>query len=261
MMKKLIAFIYGIICYLIFFGSFLWLILFLGNFEAYAPTKVNSGAAAPLVQSLFVNVGLIALFGIQHTVMARKSFKNWWTKLVPKPVERSTYVLFSAIALILILWFWQPLPETIWKVETAGVSLVLQWGFWLGWLIVFLSTWMIDHFNLFGIKQVWNYLRDKEQSPPQFMEPGFYRYVRHPLMLGFLIAFWSVPQMTVGHLVFSFGMTIYIIVGVYFEEKAMIRRFGDEYIEYSERVPKFFPGFKWNTNPKEEEFVQVREES
>jgi protein-S-isoprenylcysteine O-methyltransferase Ste14 len=241
MMKKLIAFIYGIICYLIFFGSFLWLILFLGNFEVYAPTTVNPVAAVPLVQSLIINVGLIALFGIQHTVMARKSFKDWWTKLVPKPVERSTYVLFSAIALILILWFWQPLPETIWQVEVAWGSLVLQWGFWLGWLLVFLSTWMIDHFSLFGLRQVWNYLRGNEHRPPEFKEPALYKYVRHPLMLGFLIAFWSIPHMTVGHLVFSCGMTFYIVIGVYYEERAMVRRFGDEYEDYRKRVPKFFP--------------------
>ncbi|MEL7835110.1 methanethiol S-methyltransferase [Fodinibius sp. Rm-B-1B1-1] len=255
MMKKIIAFIYGIICYLIFFASFLWLILFLGNFEAYAPTTVNSGAAGSLAESLLINLGLIALFGIQHTVMARKSFKDWWTNFVPKPVERSTYVLFSSIALILILWFWQPLPEPIWQVDATWASLVLQWGFWLGWLIVFLSTWMIDHFNLFGLKQVWNYLRDREQSPPQFMEPGLYKYVRHPLMLGFLIAFWSIPKMTVGHVVFSVGMTLYILIGVYYEERAMARQFGDKYENYRKRVPKFFPGLKIQEKEYKKELV------
>ncbi|PAU95896.1 hypothetical protein CK503_02245 [Aliifodinibius salipaludis] len=251
-MKKLIAFIYGAICYLIFFVSFLWLILFLRNFGAYVATTVNSGAAGPILQSLLINLGLIALFRIQHTVMARKSFKDWWTKLVPKPVERSTYVLFSSIALILLLWFWQPLPETVWQVETAWASLVLQWGFWLGWMIVFLSTWMIDHFNLFGLKQVWNYMRDRKQNPPQFMEPGFYKYFRHPLMLGFLIAFWSISHMTVGHLIFSCGMTLYIVIGVYYEERAIVRRFGGKYEDYRKRVPKFFPGL----SIKEKEYKQ-----
>jgi len=257
MMKKLIAFIYGVICYLIFFGSFLWMILFLGNFEAYTPTTVNSGATGSLVESLLINLGLIALFGIQHTVMARKSFKDWWTKFVSRPVERSTYVLFSAIALILILWFWQPLPETVWQVETAWATLVLQWGFWLGWLILFLSTWMIDHFNLFGVKQVWKYMKGEKPSPPKFMEPGFYKYVRHPLMLGFLIAFWSVPHMTVGHLVFSVGMTLYILIGVYYEERAMVQRFGAKYKNYQKRIPKFFPGLKvQKKESKQEELMQ-----
>ncbi len=243
-MKKLISFIYGVICYLVFFVSFLWMILFLGDFETYVPTTVNSGTLGTLWSSLAINLGLIALFGIQHTVMARKSFKEKWTKLVAKPIERSTYVLFSSIAVLLLLWFWQPLPEVIWEVEATWASLTLQWGFWLGWLILFLSTWMIDHFNLFGIKQVWNYMLDRPQAPPQFMEPGFYKYVRHPLMLGFLIAFWSTPRMTLGHLIFSGGMTLYILVGVYYEEKAMIRRFGDDYENYRKRVPKFFPGMK-----------------
>jgi protein-S-isoprenylcysteine O-methyltransferase Ste14 len=243
-MKRILAFIYGIICYLIFFTSFLWLILFLGNFGVYAPTTVNSGAAGPLWSSLLLNLGLIALFGLQHTVMARKSFKEKWTKLVPQQVERSTYVLFSSIALIALLWFWQPIPFVLWSVDTTWVSLLLQWAFWLGWLILFLSTWMIDHFNLFGIRQVWNYMRNNEQIPLQFMEPGFYKYVRHPLMLGFLIAFWSTPHMTLGHLLFSGGMTLYIFIGVRFEEKAMIHRFGEDYENYRKRVPKFFPGTK-----------------
>ncbi|NGP88506.1 isoprenylcysteine carboxylmethyltransferase family protein [Aliifodinibius halophilus] len=252
-MKKLIAFIYGVICYLIFFASFLWMILFLGGFEVYAPTAVNEGVSGSLAESILINLGLIALFGVQHTVMARKSFKEWWTKFVPQPLERSTYVLFSAIALILILWFWQPLPETVWHVDTVWVSLVLQWGFWLGWLVLFLSTWMIDHFNLFGLKQVWNYMRGIEQHSPQFMEPGFYKYVRHPLMLGFLIAFWSIPHMTVGHFIFSGGMTLYILIGVFYEEKAMVQRFGNKYKDYRDRVPKFFPRLKVRKKESQQE--------
>lgn len=243
-MKRAIAFLYGIICYLIFFGSFLWLILFLGNFEAYVPATVNGGTAGTLAESLLINLGLIALFGVQHTVMARGWFKKQWTKIVARPVERSTYVLFSSVALVLLLWFWQPLPQTVWEVNATWASLVLQWGFWLGWLILFLSTWMIDHFNLFGLKQVWYHMKRQEPDPPEFMEPGFYKYVRHPLMLGFIIAFWSVPHMTVGHMIFSGGMTLYIIIGVYFEEKSMSQRFGDEYENYRKRVPRFFPGLK-----------------
>ncbi len=248
-MKRLIAFIYGILSYLIFFGTFLWMIFFLGDFEGLVPTAVNGGgwmggAEAAWPEALFINLGLIALFGIQHTVMARRAFKEKWTRIVPRSVERSTYVLFSSVALILLLWFWQPLTGTIWEVEAAWASLILQWGFWLGWLILFLSTWMIDHFNLFGLKQVYHNLKGMEAKPPQFMEPGFYKFVRHPLMLGFLIAFWSIPHMTVGHLIFSSGMTLYILVGVYYEEKAMVRRFGEDYEDYRKRVPRFFPGLK-----------------
>lgn len=245
-MKRFLAFIYGIICYLVFFVTFLWLILFLGNFEAIVPTTVDGsgGATEADTTAWLINVGLIALFGLQHSGMARRSFKERWTRIVPKPVERSTYVLLSSLALALLLWFWQPLPGSVWNVETAWAALVLQWGFWLGWLVLFLSTWMIDHFNLFGLKQVYGYMAGREMRPPRFMEPGFYKYVRHPLMLGFLIAFWSRPHMTAGHLLFSAGMTLYILIGVYFEEKAMIRRFGREYRDYRRRVPKFFPGLR-----------------
>ena len=244
MMKKVIAFIYGIIAYLVFFGTFVWMILFLGDFENIVPSTVNTGAGGSVAKSLLINVGLIGLFGIQHTVMARKAFKQKWLNIVPKPIERSTYVLFSSLAILLLLWFWQPLSLTIWNVQATWAALMLDWGFWLGWIILFLSTWMIDHFNLFGLKQVWNYWKGREQNPPEFIEPGFYKYVRHPLMLGFIIAFWSVPHMTAGHLVFSGGMSLYILVGVYFEEKAMARRFGEDYENYRERVPKFFPGLK-----------------
>lgn len=243
-MKRILAFIYGIICYLIFFVTFLWMILFLGGFNDYVPTTVNSGVTGSILQALVINVGLIILFGVQHTVMARKSFKDRWTKLVPRPIERSTYVLLSSVALIVLMWFWQPIPETVWEVDVVWASLILQWGFWLGWLILFLSTWMIDHFNLFGVKQVWNYMKGNAEAPPHFMEPGFYKFVRHPLMLGFLIAFWSIPYMTIGHMLFSAGMTLYIFVGVYFEEKSMLRRFGGKYEDYRDRVPKFFPGLK-----------------
>ncbi|MDR8393297.1 isoprenylcysteine carboxylmethyltransferase family protein [Aliifodinibius sp. S!AR15-10] len=241
-MKRFSVFVYGVLCYLIFFASFVWLILFVGDFETLVPTTLNGGTTGAWPQAVLINIGLIALFGIQHTVMARKSFKKWWTSIVAQPIERSTYVLFSSLAVLLLLWFWQPITATVWNIEVTWASLILQWAFWLGWLILFLSTWMIDHFNLFGLKQVWNYWRGNTQNPPGFMKPGFYKFVRHPLMAGFLIAFWATPHMTAGHLLFSAGMTIYILVGVYFEEKAMVRRFGEDYKEYREEVPRFFPG-------------------
>ncbi|MDX1639520.1 MAG: isoprenylcysteine carboxylmethyltransferase family protein [Balneolaceae bacterium] len=243
-MKRFLALFYGVVCYLIFFASFLWLVLFTGDFEAYVPTTVNGVTEGNWFQAAAINIGLIVLFGIQHTVMARKWFKEWWTSFVGWAVERSTYVLFSSAAVLVLLWFWQPVNITIWSVETSWAALVLQWGFWLGWLILFLSTYMIDHFHLFGLKQVFHYWKGRKPVSPKFMEPGFYKYVRHPLMLGFIIAFWSTPHMTAGHLILAAGMTIYILIGIYFEEKAMVRRFGDEYRDYRERVPKLFPGLK-----------------
>ena len=243
-MKRMLALLYGIICYTIFFATFLWMIVFLGDFEAYAPTSVNSGITGSMPEALLINVGLILLFGLQHTVMARKSFKEKWTKFVPQQVERSTYVLFSSVVLAGLFWFWQPITVIVWQVDITWLSLILKGGFWLGWFLVLLSTFLISHFNLFGLKQVYDNWKSNEPKSPSFMEPGLYKYVRHPLMLGFLIAFWSVPTMTVGHLVFSLGMTIYILVGVYFEEKTMMREFGDEYQDYKSRVPKFFPGVK-----------------
>ena len=240
-MKRIIAFIYGVFSYLIFFATFLYMIFFVG--DMVVPKTINSGSTGGLLSAVVINLGLIALFGFQHTCMARKSFKDRWTNILARPIERSTYVLFSSMALIVLMWFWQPLNATVWQVESNWASLLLQWGFWLGWLIIFLSTWMIDHFNLFGLRQVWNYMKDKKHTSPTFKEPGFYKFVRHPLMLGFFIAFWSTPHMTAGQMLFAAGMSVYIIVGVYFEEKAMIRRFGRDYEEYRERVPKFFPLF------------------
>lgn len=243
-MKRLSAVVYAVTAYLLFFATFVYMVLFLGNFSEIIPKTVNSGSGVEGVPALLVNLALIALFGLQHSLMARKSFKQWWTNYVSRPIERSTYVLFSTLAIILLLWLWQPIPETIWEVDASWLSLILSWGFWLGWLVLFLSTYMIDHFSLFGLRQAWSYWKDEEIQAPEFMEPGFYKYVRHPLMLGFLIAFWSVPSMTAGHLLFSAGMTAYIVIGVYFEEKSMVRRFGEKYEDYRERVPKFFPGMK-----------------
>ena len=241
-MKRLSALAYAVLCYLLFFGTFVYMVLFLGNFSGLLPKTVNTGGGVTWIQALAINLSLIGLIGLQHSVMARKTFKKWWTQYISWPFERSTYVLFSSLAIILLLWFWQPITEPVWEVEAAWASLILNWGFWLGWLILFLSTYMIDHFSLFGLKQAWSYWKGEELQPPKFMEPGFYKYVRHPLMLGFIIAFWSVPRMTVGHLIFSAGMTAYIFIGVYFEEKSMIRRFGEKYEDYRQRVPKIFPG-------------------
>ena len=240
MTGRIISFIYGIIVYIIFLGSFLYAIPFVGDFGV--PKTINSGSeAANLLQALLINAGLLALFAIQHSVMAREGFKKWWTKIIPPHIERSTYVLISSLILILLFWQWRPLPDMIWSVESDLWYAVLSGLFWLGWGLVLLSTFLINHFHLFGLRQVYLHLKDEEIRPVKFKEPWLYKYTRHPLMLGFIIAFWATPYMTFGHLVFAIATTGYIFVGIWFEERDLIRRHGQRYREYRERVNMLIP--------------------
>jgi len=188
MFGRIISFIYGIVAYLIFLGSFLYAIAFVGDF--LVPKTINSGAeASSLLQALSVNAVLLLLFAVQHSVMARDGFKKWWTKIIPRHIERSTYVLLSSLILILLFWLWQPLPDTLWNIESGIWFVLINSLFWLGWGIVFISTFMINHFDLFGLRQVYLHLKGKEITPIKFQKSGLYKYVRHPLMLGFIIAF------------------------------------------------------------------------
>jgi protein-S-isoprenylcysteine O-methyltransferase Ste14 len=240
MIGRILSFIYGIVAYFIFLGSFLYAIAFVGDF--WVPKTINTGPEADnLLQALLINAGLLGLFAVQHSIMARDGFKKWWTKVVPKPVERSTYVLLSSLILILLFWQWRPLPDSIWIVESQFWQFLLIGLFWVGWGIVFLSTFMINHFNLFGLRQVYLHLKDEEITPIKFKEPGLYKYVRHPLMLGFLIAFWATPYMTLGHLVFTIATSGYILVGIWFEERDLIRYHGEMYREYRDRVRMLIP--------------------
>jgi protein-S-isoprenylcysteine O-methyltransferase Ste14 len=234
-----VAFLYGIICYLLFLASFLYAIGFVGNLVV--PKSIDSGVAGPLGIALLTNVILLGLFAVQHSVMARQGFKDWWTRLVPKSVERSTYVLLSSLLLFLLYWKWQPMPETVWSVENPAGRLVLQVLFWAGWAIVLLGSFMIDHFDLFGLRQVWSRLRGRAYSPPGFRKPAFYRYVRHPLMFGFLVAFWATPDMSQGHLLFSLATTGYILIGVFFEERDLVKNLGTVYVEYRREVSMVLP--------------------
>ena len=238
-MGKLVAFAYGAVAYVVFFGTFLYAIGFVGNIGV--PKGIDDGGASPLSAALLINVALLSLFAIQHSVMARPAFKQWWTRFVPQTVERSTYVLLASLILLLLFWQWRPLPGVVWDLAGGGVGMVLLGLFGLGWLIVLLSTFMIGHFELFGLSRVFLHLRGEAESAASFKTPGFYKYVRHPIMLGFLIAFWATPTMTYGHLLFAGVTTAYILIALQLEERDLIDFFGDKYREYKRDVSLLVP--------------------
>jgi methanethiol S-methyltransferase len=237
-MGKVLSVAYGLVCYVLFFATFLYAIAFVDGLAV--PKHVDTGTPQPLIPTLLINGTLLAVFAIQHSVMARPGFKAWWTKIVPPPVERSTYVLAASLALILLFWQWRPLPQMIWNVEGP-----LATGLWalnaIGWLVLLLSTFLISHFDLFGLNQVWSHATGKAQPAKPFHTPLFYRYVRHPLYLGFVIGFWAHPHMSLGHLIFASGATGYILVGIFLEERDLVAHFGDTYRSYQKRVSVLLP--------------------
>ncbi len=238
-MGRILAVLYGAICYVIFLTTFLYAIGFVGNFAV--PKTIDSGVPGPIGQALLVNAVLLGIFAVQHSVMARPGFKAVWTKIVPRPVERSTYVLFSSAALILLYWQWRPMTDLVWDVENDIARNAIWVMFALGWLLVLISTFLINHFDLFGLRQVYLYLRETRYTELPFQIASFYKIVRHPLLLGFIIAFWAAPTMTVGHLVFTLATTAYMLVAIQFEERDMVRFHGQAYVEYRERVRMIVP--------------------
>ncbi|MGZ5876446.1 MAG: methanethiol S-methyltransferase [Bradyrhizobium sp.] len=236
---KFIAFVYGLVAYFMFFATILYAIGFVNGLVV--PKTIDTGNEVSATEALAVNLLLMTLFAVQHSVMARKQFKQWWTQYVPKSVERSTYVLFSSLALDLLFWQWRPMPAIVWQVNDPDIAVTIATLSFVGWVIVFTSTFLINHFELFGLHQVANNLTGRDMPSPRFRTPLYYKFVRHPLYLGFLIAFWAAPTMTVGRLLFAAVTTAYIFVGILLEERDLVDLFGDDYRNYKKRVAMLLP--------------------
>jgi len=245
-MSKAASLVFAGVAYAIFFAAFLYLICFVGNLP-FVPLTIDRGADAPVTTALVIDIGLIALFGLQHSIMARQGFKRAWTRIVPKQAERSVYVLATSAVLIILFLFWRPIPGAIWLL--TGTAATIVWTlFALGWAIVLLSTFLINHFELFGLQQAWFHARSREEAAPQLREPFLYRVVRHPLYAGFFIAFWATPAMTRGHLVFALGMSLYMLLAIPLEERDLVDVFGKDYQDYRGRVGMLTPRLRGRTS-------------
>jgi protein-S-isoprenylcysteine O-methyltransferase Ste14 len=238
-MGRFIAFLYGLTSYAVFFVTFLYAVGFVS--DLVVPKTIDTGTVVPTAEAFIVNLLLMSVFAIQHSVMARKQFKQWWTQFVAKSVERSTYVLLSSLALILLFWQWRPMPTVVWHIDDPQVAMAVTGLSLVGWLIVLTSTFLINHFELFGLHQVANNLAGRSMPAPRFRTPLYYKFVRHPIYLGFIIAFWAAPTMTAGRLLFAAVTTAYIIVGILLEERDLVDLFGDDYRRYRARVSMLVP--------------------
>ena len=239
-MLKWIYLVYGILAYAVFFLTFIYSVLFVGNI--YIPYPIDAASDASIISSIIINCILLSIFAVQHTVMARPKFKSFWTTIVPQQIERSTYVWLSNLTLIILFIFWQPIEMVIWDFQGNLFGIFLTAMFWFGWFVCLAATFMLDHFDLFGLKQVYFNLRKRKVNEMAFKEVLFYRLVRHPIMTGFIIGFWATPVMSLGHLLFAIATTGYIYVAVkYFEEKDLVKSIGPEYIKYQQRVGMLLP--------------------
>jgi protein-S-isoprenylcysteine O-methyltransferase Ste14 len=245
MLKRVAFFIYGVLCYAIFLATFLYAVGFIGGFGV--PKTLDGPGTGPLAVSIAIDAALLALFAVQHSVMARRGFKDRWTRIVPPVIERSTYVLLSSVALLLLFWQWRPLGGTIWSVGNPAGRMLLWSLFAFGWALVLVSTFLINHFDLFGLRQVWLSLRGRPYTPLTFGTPGPYRLVRHPLYVGWFFAFWMTPTMTLAHLFFAIMTTAYILVAIQLEERDLIHFHGDSYEQYRRRVPMLIPFWRRRT--------------
>ena len=241
-MKKIFSLFYGLVCYLAFFGTILYAIGFVGNL--IVPKTIDGEPQVPLLTAILINASLLLLFALQHSIMARPAFKTWWTSIIPDHLERSTFVLLASLCLMLLMWQWQPIGGVIWSIENETVRNILLVVYLAGWAIVFTATFLINHFDLFGLRQVWLYFRGKPYTHLPFRVPLFYRFVRHPLYFGFLIAFWSAPVMTIAHLLFAVLTTGYIFTAIQLEEKDLMHVYGEKYRHYKKWVPMIIPFIK-----------------
>jgi protein-S-isoprenylcysteine O-methyltransferase Ste14 len=246
-MRRTLFLLYGFIAYALFLGTFSYAVGFVAG--VLVPRTIDDGAGGPLAVALGIDAALLSLFAVQHSIMARNGFKRWWTRIVPKPIERSTFVLFTCVVLGLLFWQWRAVPDVVWEVSDPAARTLILMLSWIGWGTVLLSTFIIDHFDLFGVRQVLLQFRGKPYSLPRFKVSTLYRVVRHPLMLGFLVAFWAAPRMTVGHLFFALMTTGYILVAIQLEERDLAANHGDDYLEYRRKVPMLLPFLKTKPVP------------
>jgi protein-S-isoprenylcysteine O-methyltransferase Ste14 len=242
-MSRAATLLFAIVAYATFFATFLYLVGFVGDFSL-VPQTVDRGPPAPAIMAAIIDLALIALFGVQHSVMARQGFKKWWTRVVPQPAERSVYVLMASAVLIVLMAFWRPIPATIWNVSNPLAANAIWAIFWIGWGMVLLSTFLINHFELFGLQQAWLNMQGRAAEPHKFHQPLLYKWVRHPLYLGFFLAFWAAPEMTVGHLLLAAGVSVYMLIAIRYEERDLVGYFGKDYEDYRERVGMLTPRFR-----------------
>jgi protein-S-isoprenylcysteine O-methyltransferase Ste14 len=242
-MSRASTLLFAVVAYAIFFATFLYLICFVGN-APFAPMTVDNGPETTVATAVVIDVILIAMFGIQHSVMARQGFKRAWTRVVPVPAERSVYVLLASLVLIVLFSFWRPIDGTLWDARGTALELPLWVAFFAGWGIVLLSTFLLNHFELFGLQQAWFHMRGRQAEPPQLRQPLFYKWVAHPLYSGFFLAFWATPLMTYGHLLLALGMSSYMLIAIGYEERDLVGHYGDDYVRYRKGVGKLFPRFR-----------------